>query len=281
METIRVVIAEDKTEQLSAMTAYLSSIPGITVAATADDGAKAAALADQLHPDVMVFDLMLPVMDGFRLLTHLNTIPEDRRPRAIIVTAITRSDFLDHARELGASLCLAKPLEPSLLADSILQLGRQQTPPAAHPAAVHPSPTVSGEEPVSALKLDRYIHQLLILLGIAPHLSGHKFIHRAIILAIADPELLNGMIARLYPAVAADFDTTGSCVERAIRFSIARSWDNGSSTAFNKYLGRSPELWRDKPSNREFISLLAERIRILAKGTVTAAQDNGRGFSDE
>lgn len=278
MDAVRVIIAEDHREQLSGMTAFLSCIPGIAVIATADDGAKAAALADRLHPDVMIFDLMLPQMDGFSLLTHLNTFPADRRPRSIIVTAITRSDFVARARELGAAIVLTKPADLPQLTAGIIELGRLTPAPApAHPAAL-PSP-VDG--PMSADQLDRYIRQLLIHLGISPHLSGHQLIHRAIILAIADPDLLKGMIARLYPAVASDFQTTGSCVERAIRFSIARSWDNGGGAAFNKYLGRSPELYRDKPSNREFIALLAERIRIRAKGNMPGTQDSGRSFGDD
>ena len=256
MNAIRVILAEDNIQQLEQLTVSLQDNDAISIIGTAVDGASAASMILNLHPDVAVFDLIMPRLDGFGLLTRIAALPADERPRSIIVSALTRSDFVSRAMELGASRYLHKPVNADDLARTIIECAPQTA-----PEVRLPTPALSAEimtEDVAA----RYTSQLLIRLGISPHLNGHKFVHRAILLAIHRPEILNNMITELYPDVARSFDTTASRVERSIRFAVARTWDNGGASAFNKLLGRSAELSMEKPSNREFIALLAERVRI-------------------
>ena len=256
MSAVRVVLAEDNLHQLKTLALSLQARESIHIIGTADDGTKASSMILSLHPDVIVFDLIMPRLDGFGLLMNIAALPADQRPRAIILSALSRSDFVTRAMELGASRYLQKPVDTNELARAITE--------CASPAMTEfrlpylPSPVAAPTEDV----VSRYISQMLIRLGISPHLNGHKFIHRAILQATNHPEMLNNMLTELYPDIAVNFDTTTSRVERSIRFAIARTWDNGGAAAFSKLLGRSTDLALVKPSNREFIALLAERVRI-------------------
>ena len=262
MEPVTVLLAESDALQRERITAWLEHQPDITVAGTAADGAEAIVRLDELRPRVLITDLLLPQADGYQVMTHAGHMPVSDRPKIIVVTSLSRPDFVARAVSLGAAYFMARPVELPLLTQRIRELGHVPDPQLLPAPAARPVSDASAAEDSTDDTVSKYVSRMLMTLGVAPHLNGHRFVHRAILLAVSNPQLLDSMTTLLYPTVATEYATTVSRVERSIRFAIARTWDTGGSAAMNRMLGRQNAALLHRPSNREYIALVAERVRL-------------------
>ncbi|MGN1018925.1 MAG: sporulation transcription factor Spo0A [Aristaeellaceae bacterium] len=255
LEPIRIIVADDEPGQRSQLISALSSNDRITVVGEASDGLEALSLLATRHPQVLVCDMVMPRMDGFALLEHLAGIPHEDRPGFIAQTALCRDDFIMRAIGLGAAYYMLKPVNVEQLIEQILCVaGAGPMPASPKPAS---QPEENGQE-----RLDKYVTSLLLQIGMPAHMNGYKYLRQAIMTAIERPDVLDCVSRDLYPAIAQACDTTASRVERSIRHAIAVTWDRAGSAAFNKMLGRYVGGCGEKPTNCEFIALMAERIRI-------------------
>lgn len=255
MEKIRILLAGDSLMEQHQLSQQLSRQPDFEVLAVAHHGLEAVQQAIRLRPDALVCDLTISQCDGFEVLQRLQ---EAALSTKVILTAtVAREEYISMAIALGASYFLIKPLDVPLLARRLRQV-------CARPAETFETPPDRDDASLVREQTGRYIGRILMQLCISPHLDGHRFLRAAILLAVDDAALPDSMGQRLYPAVAAQFDTTPSRVERSIRFAIRRAWAYGGAPAYAKLLGRSMSA-PPKPSNREFIASLAERVRIRSK----------------
>lgn len=267
MPPIRLLIVEDNTLQRELYIATLEPWPEIQVISAVSNGMDALQSIQQLQPDVVLFDVVMPQMDGFGLLDRINRMDAALRPSMIALTSLGRDDFVARAVNLGVDDYLIKPVDPEQLAQRIIvqhQLRQSRQTPAApvtRPAALPLSP-----DPISDALTDeplrKYTAVLLMQLGLPAHLNGYRYLTEAIIAVIQSPQLVNRVTTALYPAIAASCGTTPSRVERSIRNAVSITWDRGGGTALNKILGRTTARPADKPSNSELIAQLAARIRV-------------------
>ena len=248
---VRVLICDDNPVQRASMVECLSEQMGLQVVCAVADGLEALRSITELQPDVVVCDLVMTHLDGFGLLERMAKLVNP--PQTIVLTALKRDDFILRALELGAAYYMVKPVESDILTQRILSAARRQT----------PSQGTSVREDVSLRSsgtLEERISALLLQLRIPAHLSGYRFIRQAILLALAEPALLDCVTYALYPAVAARYETSASCVERAIRHAITVAWNRGGPSLFSGIMCCHLENG-DKPTNRELLTRLVEALR--------------------
>lgn len=248
---VRVLVCENHPTQRASLVECLSEQIGLQVVSAVADGMEALRRVAALQPDVIVCDLVMPHLDGFGLLERMAQLRYP--PQVIVLTSLKRDDFILRALELGAAYYMVKPVESDILTQRILSAARRR-----EQCDQFQQQEASGYP--HAGTLEERISALLLQLRVPAHLSGYRFIRQAVMLALADPALLECVTYALYPAVAERFATTPVCVERGIRHAINVAWNRGGPEIFSGIMGCHLEE-RDKPTNRELLVRLVEAMR--------------------
>jgi two-component system response regulator (stage 0 sporulation protein A) len=244
---IRVVLA-DAAEELRHMTAeLLQGENDLELVGQTGDGEELLHLIEQLHPQVVVMDLVLTGMDGLEVLEKMGS----DRPRVLVLSAFAYSAFSDRLPGLGVDYFMLKPCRVAALAERIRQL-----------ASLEPTELAEPQEDAARQQLDRQITAIIHDIGVPAHIKGYQYLREAIGLAVEDMDVINAVTKVLYPAVAKKFSTTASRVERAIRHAIEVAWDRGDLETLQKYFGYTVSNAKGKPTNSEFIAMIADRISL-------------------
>ena len=252
MDNIRVFIVDDNDELRNYMGNYFRKQQNITVAGEAANGADALKQIAEKQVDVMLLDIIMPNLDGFGVLEQLQRFPADKRPHVIAVTALGRDDFIRRAVDLGVVYYMIKPVELPVLLERVRDVMRR------NPA----SPVETRALGAPGLTLDDRLSNLFLSMGIPAHIKGYHYLREAIRLVIENPGMIGGITKELYPAIARRFNTTSSKVERAIRHAIEVAWSRGRVDTLNKAFGCCVALPDEKPTNGEFIALLADKLSM-------------------
>ena len=215
-----------------------------TVAASTGDGREALRVIEERKPDLLLTDVALPGLDGLGLLQALKE-REGYVPKIIIVSAFCGEKTMSDAEKLGVSYYLPKPCEPGSLLERMR--GIFESPSAPERKSYTLKNTVTS-----------VIHEI----GVPAHIKGYQYLREAIIIAVNDMEVINAVTKVLYPAVAKRFGTTPSRVERAIRHAIEVAWDRGDLETLQKYFGYTVSNTKGKPTNSEFIAMIADRLML-------------------
>lgn len=255
MEKIRVMLAEDNQSILRLLSDFLSGKPEIELVAAVSDGAVILDAVREHGPDVLVMDVIMPRKDGFMALEELGRIDECARPKVIVLTGLSRDDFIMRAIALGASYYMVKPFDLHVLYHRILEVAGEE------PDVVAP-PAPRGE---AAESTDEQITNLFLTLGIPAHIKGYQYLREAIMIAVQDMDVINAITKVLYPQVAKTFATTPSRVERAIRHAIEVAWDRGDLETLQRFFGYTVSNTKGKPTNSEFIALIADKLQLQLK----------------
>ncbi|MDR3051346.1 MAG: sporulation transcription factor Spo0A [Oscillospiraceae bacterium] len=254
MEPIKVIIVDDNAELRNMVTKYLGQQPDVVVVGQAANGEEALYLLAEKNPDVMLLDIIMPKMDGYTLLEQMGHINLPQLPHVIALTALGRDDFISRAIELGVSYYMVKPFDFAVLYQRVLELaGRGQAKPDV--------PQNIGL-PATPHSLDERIAGLFLTIGIPAHIKGYQFLREAVKMVMEHPEMINRITKELYPGVARRFDTTSSKVERAIRHAIEVAWNRGRIEVMNQIFGPNVCSLNDKPSNGEFVALMADKLTL-------------------
>lgn len=249
MEPVRVLVAEDNSAVRDSLVEGLGYWHDIQVVGAAHNGVEAMNMVRERTPQVMICDMVMPQLDGFGVLAQIARMEISHRPRVIALTALNRDDFIARAISLGASYYMVKPADIGFLVQQIMKL-------AGREMRIN-QPQESGEE-----TSEQEVAGLLLRVGVPAHLSGYRFLLRAVMMVLERPEYLGSMTRELYPAVASCYDTMASCVERSIRHAITVTWQRGGAAAFEQILNRRMFSGNEKPTNCELIALLSERVRL-------------------
>ena len=252
MSTIRVVIADDNDELRSYMVSFFRKQQDIAVTGEASNGLDALKLIQEKQTDVLLLDMIMPSLDGFGVLNHLQHLPAEKRPRVIAVTALGRDDFIRRAVELGVMYYMIKPIELSVLLERVRDVMEKQ-PDAGMDGPLYAAPGQS---------LDDRISNLFLAMGIPAHIKGYQYLREGIKLVIDTPAMIGGITKELYPAIAKHFGTTSSKVERAIRHAIEVAWSRGRVDTLNRAFGCEVAQPNEKPTNGEFIALIADKLSM-------------------
>lgn len=255
MDKIKVLIVDDSIAVLESLEAFLKEKEDIVIVGTAENGMEALDALRTQAVDVMLLDMVMPKLDGFGVLTELKRMSTVKRPHIIAITALVRDDFIQRAISLGTDYYMLKPFDPESVYAHIQDLVQPQEQSAGTAVAVH---TVQP----SSCSLDERIANIFLSMGIPAHIKGYHFLREAIKLVVADREMINAITKDLYPTVALNFGTTSSKVERAIRHAIDVAWTRGQMENINMLFGSRLYVKHDKPTNGEFIALIADRLTI-------------------
>lgn len=250
MDKIRLMLADDNLSLRDSLTDYFSGQSDIILTRPAANGAEVLELIDEELPDVLVLDIIMPKLDGLGVLKELMQRPV--HPRAIMLTALRSDEVIARAMELGASYYIVKPAEPAQIHEHILAVSGSL-----------PTPCLTIPEPQAAAYArwspDERIANLFLSIGIPAHIKGYQYLREAVRMVIDDRDIINRITKELYPGIARRYGTSSSKVERAMRHAIEVAWNRGRLDTTNQLLGVNLFNERDKPTNGEFISLIAEK----------------------
>lgn len=253
MEQVKLMIVEDNADLRRMLGDYFDLHEDVTVVGTASNGVDALKQIDEINPDVMLLDMIMPQMDGFELLTRLRQKKPADRPEVIALTALCRDDFISRTIELGVRYYMVKPFDFELLHQRVVETAglRSDSP--------SPGTTVPG---VHVKSLDERIATMFLTIGMPAHIKGYQFLREAVKMVMDQPDMINRITKELYPGIAHRFNTTSSKVERAIRHAIEVAWGRGRIEVINQVFGSNVCTLENKPTNGEFIALVADKLSM-------------------
>jgi two-component system response regulator (stage 0 sporulation protein A) len=256
----KILIADENADMRRQMRDNLSRA-GFRMIDEVSNGEDALLKIGRTHPDLVILDLWLSKLDGIGVIRHAKemTFTPDRCPAFILGSMVANNAAFIEASNAGADLCLLRPLNYSSLAEHIDALVSARCLPQ-HPVAHH-TDTGESASPDIETQVTKIIHQI----GVPAHIKGYQYLRTAIMMTIADNEIINSVTKILYPSVAKKYATTTSRVERAIRHAIEVAWDRGDIDTLNSYFGYTIQNNRGKPTNSEFIAMIADNLRLKYK----------------
>lgn len=210
------------------------------------DGNETFQFLKQNNVDLLLTDIVLSSIDGFELLEKIKTL--QNKPKIIVLSNLTHEGFISKAIEEGASYFMIKPFDNSTLLKRIEEVL-----------------SVKKEANIKAVKnkpLEEKITNIFITVGIPAHIKGYQYLREAIKMAIENPDIINSITKKLYPAIAEKFETSASKVERAIRHAIEVAWNRGKIENINSVFQIKVYDSNEKPTNGEFIALVADKMII-------------------
>ncbi|MNW53078.1 Stage 0 sporulation protein A [compost metagenome] len=215
-------------------------------------------------PDVLILDIIMPHLDGLGVLERLRDINLSPQPKIIMLTAFGQENITQRAVQLGASYYILKPFDMEVLANRIRQLVGVQT--TTTSSSTQSAFAKSNVVPLGKGKnLDANITSIIHEIGVPAHIKGYQYLREAITMVYNNIEILGAITKTLYPAIAEKFKTTPSRVERAIRHAIEVAWTRGNIDSISHLFGYTINISKSKPTNSEFIAMVADKLRIEHK----------------
>ena len=226
----------------------------------ATNGDEALTIISRWHPDIVIADVWLSKLDGIGVLRQSKSLDlgKDKHPSFVILSMVSNHSIFIEATNAGAQLCMLKPIDLQSLCDHLEILLRNRNT-SSDEGGSNPSSQVGIPDIES--QVTKIIHQI----GVPAHIKGYQYLRTAILLTIQDSDIINSVTKVLYPSVAKKYATTTSRVERAIRHAIEVAWDRGDVDTLNSYFGYTIQNNRGKPTNSEFIAMIADNLRLKYK----------------
>ncbi|MCL6517783.1 MAG: sporulation transcription factor Spo0A [Alicyclobacillus sp.] len=262
---LKVLIADDNKEFTEILDEFISSQDDMEVCGIAHNGNDVLDLVRSEEPDVLVLDIVMPVLDGIGVMERLVEEMESL-PRVIMLTAFGQETVTRRAMELGASYFILKPFDMPVLIERIRQVTQEaQVAPGGLPSAVFPMDRQINLAAAQRRSIENAITQIIHEIGVPAHIKGYHYLREAIGIVFYDVEILSSVTKTLYPRIAERFKTTPSRVERAIRHSIEVAWGRGNMEAIRNVFGYTVSAAKTKPTNSEFIAMIADKLRMEYK----------------
>ena len=257
METQAKILLVDENNEERVRIAKSLENAGYAFIDEARDGAAAITKIAKGEYDIIITDLWLSGLDGIGIIKNTNMLKQDKRPSFILMSPVNKQSLLLEASAAGADFCILKPFDVPTLITYIESLERAKKKRAASP-----------EDKLSALPdMEAQVTKIIHQIGVPAHIKGYQYLRCAILMAIDDADIINSVTKVLYPSVAKKYGTTTSRVERAIRHAIEVAWDRGDVDTLNSYFGYTIQNSRGKPTNSEFIAMIADNLRLKYKYT--------------
>lgn len=262
MNKIRVCIADDNRELVNLLNEYIKDQDDMEVVGNAYNGQECLNIVEEKKPDVLILDIIMPHLDGLAVLEKLNETGLKGNTNIIMLTAFGQEDVTKKAVELGASYYILKPFDMDTLLNKVREIsGKTRT-----SFIQQPKSTYQLHKPSSkGFNLDASITNIIHEIGVPAHIKGYLYLREAITMVYNDIELLGSVTKVLYPDIAKKFNTTASRVERAIRHAIEVAWSRGNIESISNLFGYTVSHSKAKPTNSEFIAMVADKLRIENK----------------
>ena len=257
MDHLKTVFIADSTEDFCAsLCTALKQAGGFQIVGTAADGEQAIHMIAQTKPDVLVLDLMLAKKDGISVLKSIAGM--DKKPITLATSRFITDYVANAAASLGARYLMLKPCDMSALVERLEEIRGGEN--------LRIAPARSNDKRSIETMVTGIIHEI----GVPAHIKGYQYLREAIIIAVNDMDVINAITKVLYPQVAKTFQTTPSRVERAIRHAIEVAWDRGDLDTLQRFFGYTINGAKGKPTNSEFIALIADKLQLQLKASEVA-----------
>ena len=260
MSEYQVAIAEDNPQMLNFLDTMLGEETGFQVVGKADNGFDAYDMIMKTEPDLVLMDVVMPKMDGIAVINKIRKEWNGKKiPSFIMVTAAGSEPVTQDAFRLGASYFIMKPFDKALVMEKIRWVCGGSKGGQADGNKLRPY--VNRKEYMRQ-HLENDVTRLLHEIGIPAHIKGYQYLRDAIAISVREEDLMVSVTKVLYPAIAKKHNTTSSRVERAIRHAIEVAWTRGRLDTIHELFGYTVSNGRGKPTNSEFIALVADKIRL-------------------
>ena len=267
-DKITVLIADDNQEFSNTLAKYLEAQDDMEVIGIAKDGKEAVNMMKNTMPDIALLDVIMPHLDGLGVLEGISDENTLKKPICIMLSAVGQDEITKRAISLGAKYYVVKPFDIELLIKRIrqLKLNKPQSNTIMNRDITRPQYI---EIPVNSEKnednLEALVTNVIHEVGVPAHIKGYQYLREAIIMVVNDIDVINQITKSLYPQIAKRFKTTPSRVERAIRHAIEVAWGRGQQEAVESIFGYTISASKGKPTNSEFIAMIADKLRLELK----------------
>ncbi|TVY11515.1 sporulation transcription factor Spo0A [Paenibacillus cremeus] len=266
MQTIEVLLADDNREFTNLLSEFIDDQDDMRVTGVAYNGNDVLRLIEQSQrvPDVLILDIIMPHLDGLGVLERLREMDLKPQPKIIMLTAFGQENITQKAVQLGASYYILKPFDMEILTNRIRQLvSTNQSMPMSSSSGQ--SLKANVVQLPKGKNLDANITTIIHEIGVPAHIKGYQYLREAITMVYNNIEILGAITKTLYPAIADKYKTTPSRVERAIRHAIEVAWTRGNIDSISHLFGYTINISKAKPTNSEFIAMVADKLRIEHK----------------
>lgn len=266
LEKIRILIADDNKDFCCILSEYLSAQPDFEVVGIAKDGLEVVDLLENITPDIIILDIIMPHLDGLGVLERINAMNLTKYPKIIVLSAVGQDKITQKALTLGAEYYVVKPFDMEVFSKRIRECIGAKTEGAERKNYIQ---TISSSSIINAApsshELESAITNIIHEIGVPAHIKGYIYLREAITMVVNNLELLSAVTKELYPSISRKFNTTPSRVERAIRHAIEVAWSRGRVDVINNLFGYTVHNVKGKPTNSEFIAMIADKLRIQMK----------------
>jgi two-component system response regulator (stage 0 sporulation protein A) len=261
LHKIEIILADDNREFTMMLSEFIDTQEDMRIAGIAYNGNEVMRLIEQgIVADVLILDIIMPHLDGLGVLERLREMNLPRQPKIIMLTAFGQENITQKAVQLGASYYILKPFDMEVLTNRIRQLVSNQP-----IASLSAAPRANVVPMTKGKNLDANITSIIHEIGVPAHIKGYQYLRDAITMVYNNIEILGAITKTLYPAIADKYKTTPSRVERAIRHAIEVAWTRGNIDSISHLFGYTINLSKAKPTNSEFIAMVADKLRIEHK----------------
>lgn len=268
-EKVTVLIADDNEEFSKTLASYINAQGEMEVIARVKDGTEAVDIILNESPDIVLLDVIMPHLDGLGVLENINKVKCAKKPICIMLSAVGQDKITKKAVELGAQYYIVKPFDIELLIKRMKEL-RFYKPVQTNSNFITKEIKsqyieLPGEGAKTQENLEALVTNVIHEVGVPAHIKGYQYLREAIMMVVNDIDVINQITKSLYPQIAGKFNTTPSRVERAIRHAIEVAWGRGQQEAVENIFGYTISASKGKPTNSEFIAMIADKLRLELK----------------
>lgn len=247
---VKIMVAENNDFGQACVRAFASY--GYDSVLTDKDGAQVLTKMKFEKPDVIIMDAFMLHIDALGVIKQIRDLKDGKKPMIIVLSSVDNMRFESEILNSGADYYFLKPVEADIIAQRISQLSGWSN--------------ASGNDRIGN-DLEVIVSEIMHRIGVPAHIKGYQYLREAIILSVNNTEMMGSVTKLLYPTVAKTFKTTSSRVERAIRHAIEVAWDRGDVDVLSSYFGYTIQSSRGKPTNSEFIAMIADKLRLQLKAS--------------
>lgn len=274
---IKILIADDNVKLTLEVKRKIEEHSNMTVCDIAHNGLDVLNKVEEYHPDVLLIDMVMPHLDGLSVVNKIMENKIQRKPLIIMMSSMYNTMMVQRACKAGVDFFIAKPFSIDHLMNIIIDLNNNSESQQEEEVLFNTNnyaeqlsidlATSKTTNPYSnkIYDVETRISEIIKEIGVPAHIKGYVYIRDAIQRVIKNQDLLGGVTKELYPAVGEKYNTTASRVERAIRHAIEVAWTRGDSTTINKLFGYTVNGGKGKPTNSEFIAIIADKLRLELK----------------
>ncbi len=263
-EKTRILIADDNIQFGEILSEFLEEQDDVELVGVAKNGVEACELIERFLPDIAVVDIIMPHLDGLGVLERIADSDIDKKPLFIVLSAVGQDKITQKAISLGAEYYIVKPFDMNVLVDRIRQLKEMKLQSFKDEEKVEGINIIKEK---SKRSLEAMVTRIMHDVGVPAHIKGYQYLRDSIIMVVKDLDAINAMTKRLYPSIADSHKTTPSRVERAIRHAIEVAWSRGQIEAIDDLFGFTVNAGKGKPTNSEFIAMVADKLRLEVRAS--------------